>query len=228
MCTARWSANGLFATVVELAGIDRRAATGVDSLSLVPYLKGEPKPLRETLYTEQFRPNFACRDRLAPGSYQATRHAQALRDARSLIRRTTRNRSTRRDARSAAGRGVLRLARRRAGVGQRAAGAVAGCAQATRSARGPLAATPPRGARSPGCGPTRPLAPRPSSSERPPSPPRRSRNRHRPGRSAFVVRAAMLGRDFRAAFQMPSIAALLALAALAADASRSVRPRTSS
>lgn len=74
--TAPVALTDLYATVLELGGRRSRAE---DSVSLVPYLAGDPTPRRETVYTERFSPNgdFA----------QATTHQQAIRNAtHKLIR----------------------------------------------------------------------------------------------------------------------------------------------
>ena len=76
-CAALVSSTDLFATIAELAGA---AAGAEDSISLVPYLRGETRPLRRTVYAEAFRPNQPCdRQGLA---FAPDEHARALRDER--------------------------------------------------------------------------------------------------------------------------------------------------
>ncbi len=83
-CDALVSAVDLFATIAELAGTPHPTP---DSVSLVPYLLGDDRPLRETVYAEYFSPNFLTPD--APGSppFDPDYHASAIRNARyKLIR----------------------------------------------------------------------------------------------------------------------------------------------
>jgi arylsulfatase A-like enzyme len=82
-CEALVNLTDLFATVLELAGVDLATAPGApavhDSLSIVPYLKQPQLPSqRQFLYSERFTPN-------GPGPYVA--HRQAIREQRyKLIR----------------------------------------------------------------------------------------------------------------------------------------------
>ena len=85
-CDELVSVVDLFATVAELAGAGARTE---DSISLVPYLHGSRKPLRETVYTELFRPNLAPPAAgsalgLAPG-----RHTRVVLDGRFKLVRFT-------------------------------------------------------------------------------------------------------------------------------------------
>ncbi len=74
--TALVHAVDFFATVAELAGVP---GTTQDSISMVPYLAGDPTPRREYVYSERFKPN-------GPGPY--TVYDQAVRGLRyKLIRR---------------------------------------------------------------------------------------------------------------------------------------------
>lgn len=76
-CPALVSSTDLYATIAELAGA---WAPAEDSLSLVPYLRGDMRPLRRTVYAEAFRPNQPC-DREG-GRFAPDEHARALRDER--------------------------------------------------------------------------------------------------------------------------------------------------
>lgn len=62
-CEALVSATDLFATFAELA---HRPNSARDSVSLLPYLRGDKTPRRATVYAETFRPNCASPD--APGA----------------------------------------------------------------------------------------------------------------------------------------------------------------
>lgn len=89
-CDALVSAVDLFATVAELAG-QQIGTDGhpeqMDSISLVPYLRGRREPLRRTVYSENFRPNFAPPP---PGSFAPETHLRAVQDERfKLVRWTT-------------------------------------------------------------------------------------------------------------------------------------------
>jgi arylsulfatase A-like enzyme len=91
-CDALVSSTDLLATIAELA--HAKGATE-DSISLAPYLRGESKPLRRTVYAEEFTPNFVPDPKTGapPAGYSAERHQQTLRDARfKLIRHTRRSR----------------------------------------------------------------------------------------------------------------------------------------
>lgn len=75
-CAALVHTVDVFATVAELTGF---ANTSKDSVSLVPYLRGDPTPRREYVYSERFKPN-------GPGPYKV--YEQAVRGSRfKLIRR---------------------------------------------------------------------------------------------------------------------------------------------
>lgn len=76
-CPALVSSTDLYATLAELAGI---SAPAEDSISLVPYLRGETRALRRTVYAEAFRPNQPC-DR-EDGDFAPDEHGRALRDER--------------------------------------------------------------------------------------------------------------------------------------------------
>src|SRR5262245_1307662 len=76
-CPALVSTVDLYATFVELAGGSARAE---DSISLVPYLRGETTPVRRTVYAEVFHPNQPC-DRLGE-PFLPARHGRAVRDER--------------------------------------------------------------------------------------------------------------------------------------------------
>ncbi len=85
-CDVPVSAVDLFATVAELAGVPSAAQ---DSVSLVPYLRGARSPLRATVYSENFRPNFTSPDQPGQPPFAPTTHTRALRNARyKLIRKT--------------------------------------------------------------------------------------------------------------------------------------------
>ncbi len=71
------SSTDLYATIAELAGA---WAPAEDSVSLVPYLRGETRPLRRTVYAEAFRPNQPS-DREG-GVFAPDEHGRALRDER--------------------------------------------------------------------------------------------------------------------------------------------------
>jgi arylsulfatase A-like enzyme len=79
----------LFATVCELAGVVAPPGTGVDSVSLVPYLQGGTAPQRDYVYAEEFFPNFTPDPATgaAPTNFGAKHHAQAISDGKyKLIR----------------------------------------------------------------------------------------------------------------------------------------------
>jgi arylsulfatase A-like enzyme len=76
-CSALVSSTDLYATLAELAGVP---APAEDSISLAPYLRGETRPLRRTVYAEAFRPNQPC-DR-AGGAFAPEEYGRALRDER--------------------------------------------------------------------------------------------------------------------------------------------------
>jgi arylsulfatase A-like enzyme len=87
-CDELVSAVDLFATITELAQV---RAPAEDSISLVPYLRGERKPLRDTIYTELFRPNFAAPESETP-HFAPRRHTRAVLNGRfKLIRFTDEN-----------------------------------------------------------------------------------------------------------------------------------------
>jgi len=84
-CDALVSSTDIYATLTELAGAP---AAAEDSVSFVPYLRGERAPLRKTVYAEGFFPNQP-HEALAQG-FTPTNHTRALRDERyKLIRATT-------------------------------------------------------------------------------------------------------------------------------------------
>jgi len=85
-CDALVSAVDLFATIAELAQV---SAATEDSRSLVPYLHGDRKPLRETIYTELFRPNFVPADAGAPLRSVPDRHTRVVLNGRFKLIRFT-------------------------------------------------------------------------------------------------------------------------------------------
>lgn len=91
VCGELASSTDLFATLAEIAGANVTAGTAQDSISLVPYLLGRPSALRETVYVEEFRPNFVPDPATGapPADYRARAHGQALRDARFKLIRST-------------------------------------------------------------------------------------------------------------------------------------------
>jgi arylsulfatase A-like enzyme len=88
-CDALVSAVDLFATVVELAraGAPAAASPCTDSISLVPYLRGGREPLRETVYTELFRPNFVPAE--GPLRFTPDRHTRVILNRRFKLIRFT-------------------------------------------------------------------------------------------------------------------------------------------
>lgn len=86
-CTALVSLTDLFATFGELAGVPARAE---DSISLVPYLRGERTPLRSFVYAEYYRPNFTpTEDSNSPDS-EPFEHRRMVSDGRfKLVRYTS-------------------------------------------------------------------------------------------------------------------------------------------
>jgi arylsulfatase A-like enzyme len=84
----------LFATIAELGGIPPALVQAEDSVSMVPYLHGQRRSIRSTVYSESFLPNFTP-DPLTgapPAGYFCTRHFQAVRTKRfKLIRRWNRD-----------------------------------------------------------------------------------------------------------------------------------------
>jgi arylsulfatase A-like enzyme len=85
-CDALVGLVDVYATVAELAGV---ASTAEDSVSLVPYFRGERGARRNTLYTEMFAPNFTSPDHEGQPPFRPTTHARAIRDARFKLIRTT-------------------------------------------------------------------------------------------------------------------------------------------
>ena len=84
----------VFATVAELARVPSSAISAQDSVSLLPYLYGQPRSLRATVYSEGFVPNFPplAITGGAPANYYCERHFQTLRNSRfKLIRRWKRD-----------------------------------------------------------------------------------------------------------------------------------------
>lgn len=71
------SSTDLYATMAELAGA---WAPAEDSISLVPYLRGDARPLRRTVYAEVFRPNQPSDHE--GGVFAPDEHGRALRDER--------------------------------------------------------------------------------------------------------------------------------------------------
>ncbi len=70
----------VFATVCDLAGVVAPPGTGVDSVSLVPYLQGSTARQRAYVYSEEFFPHFTPDPATgaAPTSFAAKHHAQAI------------------------------------------------------------------------------------------------------------------------------------------------------
>lgn len=88
-CDELVSAVDLFATITELA---RVRAPAEDSVSLVPYLRGAREPLRNAIYTELFRPNFAAEEPGRASRFAPRRHVRAVLNGRfKLIRFTEEN-----------------------------------------------------------------------------------------------------------------------------------------
>ncbi len=85
-CDELVSAVDLFATITELAQV--RAPTE-DSVSLVPYLHGARKPLRDTIYTELFRPNFVAQESDPALRFAPRRHTRAVLNGRFKLIRFT-------------------------------------------------------------------------------------------------------------------------------------------
>ena len=85
-CDALVSAVDLFATIAELA---RVSAATEDSVSLVPYLHGRRDPLRETIYTELFRPNFVPAGAGAALRSAPDRHTRVVLNGRFKLIRFT-------------------------------------------------------------------------------------------------------------------------------------------
>lgn len=90
-CEALVSSTDLFATFADLAGVTSSAA---DSVSLLPYLRGEHAPRRSTVYAENFQPDFVSPD--APGmpAFEPTFHMRAIRNARYKLIRITRKKGS--------------------------------------------------------------------------------------------------------------------------------------
>ena len=87
-CAALVSSTDVFATVMELAGFEQ--APPEDSVSLVPYLRGDPTPRRATVYAERFSPNARTPDSPLTPAFAPQRHVRAIRDERyKLIRATS-------------------------------------------------------------------------------------------------------------------------------------------
>jgi arylsulfatase A-like enzyme len=81
-CRALVGATDLFATLTELSGHPLPAE---DSVSLVPYLRGKRRPLRETVYAELFSPNQPSSREGRP--FAPLRHMRAVRTERfKLVR----------------------------------------------------------------------------------------------------------------------------------------------
>jgi arylsulfatase A-like enzyme len=86
-CTALVGATDLYGTIAELAGVSWSAE---DSISLVPYLRGNMTPRRTTVYAEEFSPNFVSPDQPGQPPFTPTVHTRALRNERyKLIRFTS-------------------------------------------------------------------------------------------------------------------------------------------
>jgi len=85
-CDALVSAVDLFATIAELAHV---SAPTEDSVSLVPYLRGDREPLRGTVYTELFRPNFVPPESGTTPRPAPRRHTRAVLNARFKLVRFT-------------------------------------------------------------------------------------------------------------------------------------------
>jgi len=84
-CDALAHGLDLFATVADIAGAP---TTSPDSISLVPYLRGETRSARSELFSERFQPNFTPDPNgWLPEGFEGARHDQALSDGRfKLIR----------------------------------------------------------------------------------------------------------------------------------------------
>lgn len=83
-CNALVNSTDLFATVLELSGLPSEAE---DSISLVPYLRGNMRPRRSSVYAELFVPN-------QPSSLEGyttppSRHIRTIRDERFKLIRWT-------------------------------------------------------------------------------------------------------------------------------------------
>lgn len=86
-CTALVGATDLYGTIADLAGVSWYAE---DSVSLVPYLRGDMTPRRTTVYSEEFSPNFISPDQPGQPAFTPTVHTRAIRNARyKLIRFTS-------------------------------------------------------------------------------------------------------------------------------------------
>jgi PKD repeat protein len=85
-CAALVNTTDIFATVTDLARIRYPAQ---DSVSLLPYLRGDMTPRRSWIYAELFDPNFPTTD--APGSppFEPTSHTRAIRNQRYKLIRAT-------------------------------------------------------------------------------------------------------------------------------------------
>ena len=86
-CTALVGATDLYGTIADLAGVSWYAE---DSISLAPYLRGDMTPLRTTVYSEDFSPNFVSPDQPGQPAFAPTVHTRAIRNERyKLIRFTS-------------------------------------------------------------------------------------------------------------------------------------------
>jgi len=85
-CTALVGATDLYGTIAELAAVSWYAE---DSISLVPYLRGDMTPLRSTVYSEEFSPNFISPDQPGQPAFEPTVHTRSLRNERFKLIRLT-------------------------------------------------------------------------------------------------------------------------------------------
>lgn len=85
-CDALVSSTDLFATFADLAGV---ASGAQDSVSLLPYLRGQREPRRATVYAESFLPDFTSPPAPGAPAFEPKSHTRAVRNARyKLIRKT--------------------------------------------------------------------------------------------------------------------------------------------